>query len=213
MKTDDLVDALSARIDPADFRAVGRRIAMAVAAGSLLAVAAILIGFGPRTGLSTAGAWTFLLLKIAFAAAIVGMAATYLTKLSRPGGVVKHGTLVVILPFLIIVALALVSLGSAPVSHWDRMVAGDEWLECLVSIPIIAIIPFALTMWAVRQAAPTDLRRAGAFAGLVAGGISAVAYALHCTDDSIPFVAVWYGGTIVVCTLAGVALGPRLLRW
>lgn len=213
MKTDDLVDALSARIDPADFRAVGRRIAMAVAAGSLLAVAAILIGFGPRTGLSTAGAWTFLLLKIAFAAAIVGMAATYLTKLSRPGGVVKHGTLVVILPFLIIVALALVSLGSAPVSHWDRMVAGDEWLECLVSIPIIAIIPFALTMWAVRQAAPTDLRRAGAFAGLVAGGISAVAYALHCTDDSIPFVAVWYGGTIVVCTLAGVALGQRLLRW
>jgi hypothetical protein len=113
----------------------------------------------------------------------------------------------------VIVALALVSLGSAPVSHWDRMVAGDEWLECLVSIPIIAIVPFALTIWAVRQAAPTDLHRAGAFAGLVAGGISAVAYALHCTDDSLPFVAVWYGGTIVVCTLAGAALGPRLLRW
>jgi len=52
-----------------------------------------------------------------------------------------------------------------------------------------------------------------AFAGLVAGGISAVAYALHCTDDSLPFVALWYGGTIVVCTLAGAALGPRLLRW
>jgi hypothetical protein len=24
-----------------------------------------------------------------------------------------------------------------------------------------------------------------------------MAYALHCTDDSLPFVAVWYGGTIV----------------
>jgi hypothetical protein len=189
MKTDDLVEVLSARIDPADLRAVGRRIATAVAAGSVLAVAAILIGFGPRTGLSTVGAWTF------------------------PGGTLKYGTLVVILPFLVIVSLALLSLGSAPVSHWDRMVAGDEWLECLVSIPIIAIVPFALTIWAVRQAAPTDLRRAGAFAGLVAGGISAVAYALHCTDDSLPFVAVWYGGTIVVCTLAGAALGPRLLRW
>ncbi|MEH2566407.1 hypothetical protein V1289_006034 [Bradyrhizobium sp. AZCC 2289] len=213
MKTDDLVEVLSARIDPADFRAVGRRIAMAVAAGSLLAVAAILVGLGPRTGLSTVGAWTFLFLKIAFAAAIAGTATTYLTRLSRPGGALRHGTLVVILPFLVIVALALVSLGSAPVSHWDRMVAGDEWLECLLSIPIIAIVPFALTIWAVRQAAPTDLRRAGAFAGLVAGGISAVAYALHCTDDSLPFVAVWYGGTIVLCTLAGAALGPRLLRW
>jgi hypothetical protein len=213
MKTDDLVEVLSARIDPADFKAVGRRIAMAVAVGSLLAVAAVLIGFGPRTGLSTVGAWTFLFLKIAFAAAIVGTAATYLTRLSRPGGVLKYGTWVVILPFLIIVALALVSLGSAPVSHWDRMVAGDEWLECLVSIPIIAIVPFALTMWAVRRAAPTNLVRTGAVAGLVAGGVSAIAYALHCTDDSLPFVAVWYGGTIVLCTLAGAALGPRLLRW
>jgi hypothetical protein len=68
-------------------------------------------------------------------------------------------------------------------------------------------------MWAVRQAAPTDLRRAGAFAGLVAGGVSALAYALHCTDDSIPFIAVWYGGTIALCTLAGAITGPKLLRW
>jgi hypothetical protein len=69
MRTDDLVEVLSARIDPVDFRAVGRRIAMAIATGSVLAVAAILIGFGPRTGLSTVGAWIFLFLKIAFAAA------------------------------------------------------------------------------------------------------------------------------------------------
>lgn len=213
MKTDDLVEVLSARIDPADVGVVERRIVTAIGIGSLLAVIAILIGFGARTDLSTVGAWTFLLLKIAFAAAIVGAAATYLTRLSRPGAALKHGALFVILPFLAIVALALVSLGAAPVSHWDRMVAGDEWLECLVSIPVIAIVPFALTMWAVRQAAPTDLRRAGAFAGLVAGGISAMAYALHCTDDSLPFVAVWYGGTVVVCTTAGATLGPRLLRW
>jgi hypothetical protein len=213
MKTDDLVEMLSARVDAVNVRAVGRRIAMAVAAGTVLAVAAMLIGLGPRTGLSTVGAWVFLLLKIAFAAAIAGTAAIYLTKLSRPGGVLKHGTLVVILPFLVTVVLALVSLGSAPASHWNRMIAGDEWLECIVSIPIIATVPFALTMWAVRQAAPTDLRRAGAFAGLVAGGISAIAYALHCTDDSIPFIAVWYGGTIALCTLAGAITGPRLLRW
>lgn len=213
MKTDDLVDALSVHIAPVDSRAVGRRIGRAAGVGLVLAVAIILIGLGPRTGLATAGDWAFLLLKIAFAATIAGAAAIYLARLSRPGGAEKYGMLIVILPFLAIVALALLSLGSAPASHWDRMVTGDAWLECLLSIPIIAIVPFALTMWAVRQAAPTDLRRAGAFAGLVAGGISAVAYALHCTDDSLPFVAVWYGGTIVLCTLAGAALGPRLLRW
>ena len=93
------------------------------------------------------------------------------------------------------------------------MVVGGEWLECLLSIPTIAIVPFAVTIFAVRRAAPTNLFRAGAVAGLVAGGVSAMAYAFHCTDDSLPFVAVWYGGTIVLCTLAGAALGPRLLRW
>jgi hypothetical protein len=117
------------------------------------------------------------------------------------------------MPFLFIVIVAAISLGLAPSSHWDKMVRGDEWLECLLSIPIIAIVPFAISIWAVRRAAPTNLARAGAFAGLAAGGVSAMAYALHCTDDSLPFVAVWYGGTIVLCTLAGAALGPRLLRW
>ena len=103
-----------------------------------------------------------------------------------------------------VMALAVISLASAPRPHWQGMVLGDQWLECLLSIPVIAIAPFAIIVWAVRQAMPTDLRRAGALAGLVA---------LHCADDSVPFVALWYGGTIALCTLAGWALGPRLLRW
>ncbi|WP_457825285.1 NrsF family protein, partial [Staphylococcus aureus] len=86
----------------------------------------------------------------------------------------------VAVPFLVIVALAAISLGLAPSSHWTKMIIGDEWLECLVSIPVIAIVPFAVAIWAVRQAAPTNLARTGAFAGLVAGGVSAMAYALHC---------------------------------
>ena len=90
---------------------------------------------------------------------------------------------------------------------------GESLLQCLLSIPILAVVPFAVIVWAVRNAAPTNLLRTGALAGLVAGGIGAMAYALHCPNDSLPFVAFWYGGTIVLCTLAGAALGPRLLRW
>jgi hypothetical protein len=144
---------------------------------------------------------------------IVGLALVYLTRLARPGGERKTPSFLVAIPFLVIVVLAGISLALAPSSHWDKMIVGNEWLECLISIPIIAIVPFAISIWAVRRAAPTNLARAGAFAGLAAGGVSAMAYALHCTDDSLPFVAVWYGGTIVLCTLAGAALGPRLLRW
>jgi len=213
MKTDDLVAALSTHIEPVNRRLVSRTVYIALAAGTVVALGIILVGFGVRSDLMTARALMFLLLKLAFTVGIVGGASTYLTRLARPGGEGRTSSISATVPFAAIVLLSAISLGLAPSSHWNRMVMGDEWVECLLSIPIIAIVPFAVIIAAVRRAAPTNLVRTGAVAGLIAGGVSAMAYALHCTDDSLPFVAVWYGGTIVLCTLAGAALGPRLLRW
>ena len=213
MKTDDLVAFLSTNLEPVDRRLVVRALGLGLAAGIVAALGIAFVGLGVRPDLMTARALMFLLLKLAFTVGIVGVASVYLARTARPGGERKVPFFLVALPFLIIMVLAAISLGLAPSSHWDKMILGDEWLECLLSIPIIAIVPFAAAIWAVRKAAPTNLTRAGAFAGLIAGGVSAMAYALHCTDDSLPFVAVWYGGTIVLCTLAGAALGPRLLRW
>ena len=213
MKTDDLVALLSTSLEPVDRRLVIRTLCVALAAGIVAALGITCVGLGVRSDLMTARAFIFLLLKLAFTAGIVGVASVYLARTARPGGERKVPFFFLAMPFVIIMALAAISLGLAPSSHWDRMILGDEWLECLLSIPIIAIVPFAAAIWAVRRAAPTDLARAGAFAGVSAGGMSAMAYALHCTDDSLPFVAFWYGGTIVLCTLAGAALGPRLLRW
>jgi len=182
-------------------------------AGAALALGFMLVGLGVRADLTATRASVFLLLKVAFALAVVGMAMGYLTRLARPGAERGISPLAIAVPFAGIALLGIINLGMAPSSHWNGMILGDQWLECLLSIPIIAIVPFAVTILAVRRAAPTKLVRTGAVAGLIAGGISAMAYALHCTDDSLPFVAVWYGGTIVLCTLAGAALGPRLLRW
>ena len=213
MKTDDLITLLSTNLEPVDRKAVSRTLWVALSAGLIAAIGLALAGLGLRSDLTTTRALVFLAVKLAFAIGIVGLAMVYLTRLARPGGERRISPILVVLPFLAIVALAAISLGAAPRSYWDRMIVGDDWLECLLSIPIIAIVPFAISIWAVRQSAPTNLVRAGAFAGLIAGGVSAIGYALHCTDDSLPFIAVWYGGTIVLCTLAGAALGPRLLRW
>jgi hypothetical protein len=213
MKTDELITLLSTNLEPVDRKAVARALWVALAAGLILAIGLALAGLGLRADLTTARALAFLAIKLAFAIGIVGLAMVYLARLARPGGERRISPILVALPFLAIVALAAISLGAAPRSYWDRMIVGDQWLECLLSIPIIAIVPFAISIWAVRQSAPTNLARAGAFAGLIAGGVSAIGYALHCTDDSLPFIAVWYGGTIVLCTLAGALLGPRLLRW
>ena len=213
MKTDELIAALSTGVEPINRRLIYRNVALALAVGTAVALAIIFLALGVRADVGTPRAVMFLFLKLVFALAIVGVASVYLTRLARPGGERRISTGLALMPFGAIMLLAAISLGLAPSSHWDRMVMGNEWLECLISIPIIAVVPFAAIILAVRKAAPTNLVRAGAFSGLVAGGVSALAYALHCTDDSLPFVAFWYGGTIVLCTLAGATLGPRLLRW
>jgi hypothetical protein len=213
MKTDELVEMLGISAKPVDRTTLVRTLSLAGAASGIAALVIACLVFGVRADLMEARALTFLFVKLVFTVGIVGLALVYLTKLARPGGERRMQSFIVALPFLAIIALAAISLGLAPRAHWDTMILGDDWLECLLSVPIIAIVPFAISIWAVRRGAPTDLVRTGAIAGLVAGGVSAMAYALHCTDDSLPFVAVWYGGTIALCTLAGAALGPRLLRW
>jgi len=213
MKTEDLISMLSTNVEVVDHRRVGRNIGMAVVAGAAVAVATVFFVLGPRADLTTVGTFIPSLLKVAFTVTILVPASIYLIRLTRPGGERSSSVALVALPFIAIMLLVVLSLGFAPGSHWKATILSDEWLECVISIPLIAIVPFAVIIWAVRQMAPTDLARTGAFAGLVAGCLSATGYALHCADDSVPFFALWYGGTIALCTYAGWKLGPKLLRW
>jgi hypothetical protein len=213
MKTDDLISMLSTNVEVVDHRRVGRNIGMAVVAGAAVAVATVFFVLGPRADLTTVGTLIPALLKVVFTVIILVPASIYLIRLTRPGGERRSSAALVALPFIAVMLLAVLSLEFAPSSHWKATILSDEWLECLISIPLIAIVPFSVIIWAVRQMAPTDLARTGAFAGLVAGCVSATGYALHCADDSVPFFALWYGGTIALCTYAGWRLGPKLLRW
>ena len=213
MKTDDLIDVLSTNLEPVDPGKVGRYLGISIVAGLSVALVSGIVALGLRWDFYEPNALQSLLLKLAFGIAVMLLGSMFLLKHLRPGGEFRSWAVLAGAPLAIALALGAISLISMPQAHWDHMMLGDQWLQCLISIPIIAVLPFAVIMWAVRMAAPTDLARTGALAGLVAGGISAIAYALHCTDDSLPFVALWYGGTIVLCTIAGGLLGPRLLRW
>ncbi|MEW6449108.1 MAG: DUF1109 domain-containing protein [Pseudomonadota bacterium] len=213
MKTSDLIVLLSTNVEPVNGGRVARTIGISVIAGIAVAIGAVFATLGVRSDISDPNALVYLPVKLLFTLQIVVLTSLCLIRVARPGGERTSPIALVMLPFIVIMMLAGLMLAAAPHGSWDRMLIGDRWLECLISIPTIAIVPFAAVVWTVRRMAPTDLTRAGALAGLVAGGISATAYALHCTDDSLPFVALWYGGTIVFCTLAGAKLGPRLLRW
>jgi hypothetical protein len=213
VKTEKLIEMLSTNLEAVNHRQVARRLGTVVALGIIAALAAMALALGVRPDLARTNTLPALGLKLVFAAVVVTLATLALKAVMHPGGERKMALRPLLLPFIATMLLAVVSLALSPRSHWQAMVFGGEWLECLVSIPLIAIVPFALISWAVRQAAPTDLARAGALVGLTAGSISAMGYAVHCMDDSVPFVALWYGATIGICTFAGFKLGPRLLRW
>lgn len=213
MKTDDLITMLSTQVEPVDRNRMGRSLALGVAFAAAVAALATLAAFGVRSDLDHVHSVTYMIGKLTFTLTVVVIATIYLLRLARPGGERETSLLVLAAPFLAVMMLGALTLSTAPRSHWDHAVLGTHWIECIISIPLIAVVPFALTIWAMRHAMPTDLRRAGAAAGLVAGGLSATGYALHCIDDSMPFVALWYGATIALCAVTGALLGPRLLRW
>ena len=216
MRTDELIGLLGASFEsePARSSRLSRRIGLAASLGAAGALCLVLLTLGLRPDLTEGRALAFFLVKVAFGATVGGLALHYLGRLARPGGERRVHLGIAALPFVAIVLLAAISLALAPPEHWHSMVTGDMWLECLLFIPVIALVPFATLMWMVRRiGAPTDLVLTGAFVGLASGAVSAVGYALHSMDDTVPFVAVWHGGTIALCTLAGALLGPRLLRW
>lgn len=84
---------------------------------------------------------------------------------------------------------------------------------CLVSVPALSALPLAGALWSLRAGAPQRPALAGAVAGLAAGGAGLAIYSLHCAHDGLGYVVPAYGTALGLVTLAGAAIGARLLRW
>ena len=212
MKTDQLIEMLSTNLDPVKGGQLKKTLALTLVAGGVAAFCVMLSTVGLRTD-GSGFHIGFLVLKLVFMLSLIGTGTALLTKLIRPGQDEKILYKVILLVFLAIGVAGTVALAVQPSAAWRPMILGTEWAMCAFCIPLFAVIPFAALIWALRRGAPTNLRRAGAIAGLVAGALGAVAYGFHCPDDSIPFIALWYGAMVGLCALIGAMLGPRLLRW
>ncbi len=152
-------------------------------------------------------------IKLLFALAVVVTGTIFLPRLARPGAQMRSSPTLIFTPFVAVAAAAVVALGSAHFSAWIGMIVEKDSLTCLLSIPLLAALPFTALIRALSIGAPTDLVRAGEIAGLVAGGLGALACAFPCGDESLPSIALWYGLPIGICAIFGAKLGPSLLRW
>ena len=213
MKTDQLIDMLSTNVEPVKSGQLGKTLAWGLVIGGAASFCVMFATVGLRTEATGVSHMGYLALKVLFMLSVIGMGTGLLIKLIRPGQDGRKLFRLMFLPFLAAGFAGIVALALEPSAAWDRMILGTQWAMCLFCIPLFAIVPFSVLIWALRKGAPTNLKRTGAIAGLVAGALGATAYAFHCPDNSLPFIAIWYGAMVVLCGWVGAWLGPRLLRW
>jgi hypothetical protein len=213
MKTDELIKMLSTNVEPVKAGSLRMTLVAALVLGGAFAFCLMLATVGLRSDVKTGMLPGFVVLKLLFTLILISAGTALLVKLIRPGQDGRISYAVIFLAFLALGLAGAAALLIHPSAAWGNMVMGTDWTMCVLCIPLFATMPFVGLMWALRKGAPTNLRRTGAIAGLVAGALGAVAYAFHCPDDSIPFIAIWYGVMVGICALIGAILGPRFLRW
>jgi hypothetical protein len=91
--------------------------------------------------------------------------------------------------------------------------AMSDRFACVLTIGVLGVVPLYWMMRWLAHAAPDTPFAAGMAAGAASGAIAAAAYALHCEQDSLAYLAMWYLTPILGYSLLGGLIGGRLLRW
>ena len=213
MNTEQLIETLSRDVPRVPRHAVSRRVALGVAAGGLVTLVLVTLVLGVRPDLRFALHGFPFWMKWIYTTSL-GLGAVYaVTRLGRPTRSSLSGLWWLAAPVLALAAIGGGELARTPSTEWLAMWLGRSWMVCPWLVLTLAAPIFAGLLWSFRRLAPTNLRAAGAVAGLGAGAWAATIYCLHCPEVSAIFVLTWYSLGILLATGLGALLGPRLLRW
>ncbi|HEY7900060.1 MAG TPA: DUF1109 domain-containing protein [Caulobacteraceae bacterium] len=212
MKTVELIAALAtAGAEPAPPRRPSHALAPAVAIGAVAAVVLVAVWLGVQP-LSVAARASWFWIKVGYGLSMAAAGFVLAVSLARPQGRIRAAGLA-----LAIAAAAAIWGAAVYVAMTSdgapALWLGSSWKSCPIRIVVLALPILAGAALALRSLAPTQLRPAGAAAGLLAGGLSVVIYGLFCQETAVPFVALWYSLGILACVAIGAMAGPRLLRW
>lgn len=213
MKTTELIDMLATGVEPVDRRAPLRRAALALAGATGLSALIMAWHFGVNPDLVADARRAMFWIKAGFALALTVLAVPLVLRLATPGRALGSLPAMIAAPVIALWVLAAFVTATAAPAERGTLLFGETWEECPWNIALLALPVFAGALWAMRGFAPTQLRRAGAGAGLLAGASGASVYALHCPEYAAPFLAVWYVLGILLPVAAGALIGPRVLRW
>ncbi len=211
MKTERLIDLLALGAGPAPRVAAARRLGAAafagLAASGVLALA--LIGPVPAAMPGSSGIG----IKLLYGGALALAAAWLAARLGQPAAAATPPwrAVAAVLGGMALVGAA--SLMETPADQRLPALLGQSWGRCPWAVAGLSLPALGAALWALRGLAPTRPRSAGFAAGLLAGALGAIGYALACQEPSPAFVAVWYSAGIAIPALLGAVFGPRVLRW
>lgn len=213
MRTEDFAEMLARRVEAVDPHAPARRLLLALALGATAATLLTAASLGLRPSLLDDLAQPKFWVKELFCVSLSGAGVLALSRLARPGAKPGLAPLGIALPVLALWLLGSYVLYTADPDARAALVRGHTAIVCPFLIAMVSAPLFLAFFWSLRGLAPTRLRLAGAAAGFAAGAIGALVYSLHCPELEAPFIAIWYVLGILVPTVLGMLLGPRLLRW
>lgn len=213
MRTDELIDHLSGALEPVPPSRVLRVLAVGLGMGAVLSTLLMSATIGIRADLMDAMGGSAFWLKFVYTFVVAVLGLVIVDRLARPDAAIGRLALLLAVPFLVMAALAANQMLPADAATRHALIMGHSARVCSILIVSLALPLFAGLFWALRQLAPTRLTEAGAAAGLLAGSAAATIYALHCTESTPTFFAIWYSAGILLTALLGGALGRFLLRW
>jgi hypothetical protein len=212
MRTDDLIANLAGNLEPVKAGAATRRLLAQLAPGIAVSAVAMLVTLGLRRHFGLALQHPGMWMKLAYTFVLAALALGLVERAGRPGATLARPALLLAVPLAAIALLAAWQL-LQPGADMGRLVMGHSARVCVPRIILIAAPTLVAAFWGLRQLAPTRLGLAGAAAGVLAGAAGAFVYAFHCTEESAPFVAIWYTLGIALTTVIGALLGRWTLRW
>ena len=213
MKTEELVRLLATGAAAVEPNATARRYATALGWGAFGATLLMAILLGVRPDIDAAARLPMFWIKLAFPASVALASVFAVSRLSRPGTRLGWVPGALLAPVVALWLLAAYVLFGVPPPERMALVLGSTWEYCLSDIPKLSLPVLVAVLWAMKGLAPTRLALAGAAAGLLAGAVGALVYALHCPEMEAPFLAVWYVAGMLIPAVTGALLGPFLLRW
>lgn len=211
MKTENLIAALAADNRKEQPPRLVLWAALLLALAAVVLVVRVTLGF--RDDLLQSLGEPLSVMRFVLTAALGLLGVRLALILARPEGRSLARLWPVAIPAAVALGLLAWAYVSTPADGRQMALVGKTMVTCLVMIPLLSVLPVAAIMVGLRKGATTTPALAGFAAGLGGGGLAAMAYALHCIEDSPLFYVTWYGLAIGGVTAASTLVGARVLRW